>query len=122
MSSTKHTPGPWYITTGIYGERILSNNPERWNGSNARVITRLAEAHGMPPEEQEANFKLAAAAPELEDAAAQADRLLDWVLQILGEDDVETTLEEVGGDLRDAIDGTQTRIRLALARAARGDT
>ena len=58
MSKTKHTPGPWHISTNTHAMRIISNH-----------CVALAEVYARESvEKQVANAHLIAAAPEMLEA------------------------------------------------------
>lgn len=67
--STKHTAGPWKISTG----RIKKNL--EWININDNTGACLADlptdSHGIDPDESLANAKLIAASPELLEAAKE---------------------------------------------------
>lgn len=60
MSTTKHTPGPWYAEDrGVGGSVYTNATPD----GELKVITR--DIHGRTDDELRANTDLIAAAPEL---------------------------------------------------------
>ena len=68
--STRHTPGPWYITDGPqYGYNKLKR-VDSASGKFGTVICERFSADGVDglKEEVEANLRLIAAAPELLEA------------------------------------------------------
>ena len=67
----EHTPGPWQVT----GPNIRSDNHIDGTGALLLLPGPMFHAYEPDPEEQSANLKLAAAAPEML-MALQA--LLDW--------------------------------------------
>ena len=67
----EHTPGPWQVT----GPNIRSDNHIDGTGALLLLPGPMFHAYTPDPEEQSANLKLAAAAPEML-MALQA--LLDW--------------------------------------------
>ena len=75
-----HTPGPWLVwdskgtaridhTTGVYRQP---------DSSDEQIIALCDEDLSLSSDEQLANARLIAAAPELLEALQQLDRLLDY--------------------------------------------
>lgn len=70
MSELKHTPGPWYVTTGVHSETTdCYDKGETWFNVNGEdgVIADVLHGRCLSADEDEANANahLIAAAPEL---------------------------------------------------------
>ena len=72
--NTKHTPGPWVRESGIL---VLSAFEKTPNGSKRLTVCRTDNPH-MGEQEQGANARLIAAAPELLRVAEKIDE--EWHL------------------------------------------
>ena len=82
MSETKHTPGPWEFDSGKDGgsryQIINGQLPKGINGDfGYPVADTMNRHHCIAPEEDEANARLIAAAPELLEALRQMVLLFD---------------------------------------------
>lgn len=76
MSKSKHTPGPWYQAI-IDHRRWVSQQPEGGTYWIAEV------ASGVIGDEEEANARLIAAAPDLFDALVECERDLSKAVAIM---------------------------------------
>ena len=82
MSNTKHTEGPWYVTTGVHSETTeMYDKGETWfnvNGPDGVIADVL---HGRclsaDEEEAEANAQLIASAPSLLEALKECEEYFD---------------------------------------------
>jgi hypothetical protein len=89
---THHTPGPWFAAWDC----IVANDPTGQHEDLylAEIVIADDEGRIVSPEEQGANARLIAAAPDM--LAALQDVLEFW-------DDPNTSVAELKGRLRDAI-------------------
>lgn len=69
--SAKHTPGPWTTGNGAWASRVMA--PSRYEAKP----TDIGQFSGNGREEDEANAKLAAAAPELLEALEGVEPYLE---------------------------------------------
>ena len=105
--NTKHTPGPW---TATLANTIIPAN-------RTRIIAtawRNSELPCIPEEEQAANAKLLAAAPELLD-------ILRTVTEYLNEADAEEQAADHHGDDSCSYCNAIAEARAIIAKATEGD-
>ena len=91
MSNAKHTPGPWGVEYGLSSDPATYTPGIDSPGQDFTVILYGIKAkgeacgiHGRTLEEQEANARLIAAAPELLDALASMVRMHEEGATLVG--------------------------------------
>ena len=99
MSTAQHTPGPWHIGEGIYNGNIFAKNGRQkfyHDGCSSRQAVCTIR-HGWKAEEDNANARLIAAAPQMLEALRAA-------LEAIGDTyDARDAAGTEGEQLRDQI-------------------
>lgn len=72
-----HTPGPWMPSQNIDWKTNPFSVIVRKPGTHRTTVANIPTRSTIPPEEQEANARLIAAAPELLDALRDALNCID---------------------------------------------
>ncbi len=95
MAKTKHTPGPWHVTTwpgdADVPEGCSIGIDDRLGAEGGRDYYLATVVHG-DPDELQANARLVAASPQLLAAAKVAYKLLDSVAFVSQEGDSHKAL------------------------------
>lgn len=65
MSDTKHTPGPWVVSSSVMGEDAITHTGKTGDDSRHICTLPMLSRYSATGEEYKANAKLIAAAPEL---------------------------------------------------------
>ena len=91
MVSAKHTPGPWTIRQSYSSERIIVKAPQPTN----RVLAGFGSEDEPLDDTDVANARLIAAAPELLQAAMQAESLIPHLCDLDSSEATAAVVEQL---------------------------